>query len=98
MSVQGLERQGMPETPMRPKFDWTVNLGHLLILLGLVISGVSVYTATMVRMSTYEHRSSVVEQAQRHQENQSNSILNHLYTLQRDVAVMKDRMDRATTK
>lgn len=76
------------------KFDWTVNLGHVLILVGLLVSGVGVYSSMMVRMSSYEYKMVNMERAQSQQEAQNVTILNSLFAVQRDVAVMKDRMER----
>ena len=78
------------------KFDWTFNLGHILIMLGMIFSGASIYIGIATKMTGYEFRLSVLERSSVGQETQNSQIMQQLGQVQRDVAVVKDRLERAT--
>jgi hypothetical protein len=73
-----------------PKFDFTVNIGNMVVLMGLIISGISFYTGVMIRISAVEMRLATVENAML----QIANINRDIAVLQRDVAVIRDRVER----
>ena len=87
-----MDGQSVQESRM--KFDWTVNFGHLLIMGGLIASGVSIYITIAVKMSNYDLRMTSVEKSMMSNDTQNAQIIQQLSTLQRDVAVVKDRLER----
>lgn len=78
------------------RFDWTLNFGHLLILFGLIVSGISVYSTINATLVKQELRINQVEQGLKDHSANSITILNSLWKMQSDMAVVRDRLDRDT--
>lgn len=72
-----------------PRLDLTVSFGNILIVLSILLSAVGLYTTTMVRMSALELRLVQVEGVK----GQLSQIILDLSVVQKDVAVIKDRME-----
>lgn len=86
----------MPEPQERNvlKFDWTMNLGHLMMILTMVLAAVAAYATARVTLSEHEARISALEIGISSVRTTSSDLTATLYTIRQDVAVIRDRMDR----
>lgn len=82
----------------RWRYDGTITLGHLLIMFGIVTSGISLYTATVVKLSSHEARITVLEKLAEIQSSYNKSALEILNELKVGTAISdavnKDRERR----
>ena len=84
--------------PVRVNFDNTVNLGHLLIVGTVLASAISTYIALRITINEHDFRISRAENESKIQNTQLQNIQNSIWNIQSDVAVIKDRMNRADKK
>lgn len=94
MSMSELERPGVP----RPKFDWTINLGHVLTIAALLLSLGSAYTAYKITISDHDSRIRALEKSNMVLDSRTNEIYNVLYGIKQDVAIVKYRLEREENK
>lgn len=71
----------------RWRYDGTITLGHLLIMFGIVTSGISLYTATVVKLSSHEARITVLEKLAEVQSQYNKSALEILNELKIGTAI-----------
>lgn len=71
----------------RWRYDGTITLGHLLIMLGIVISGIGLYTTTVVKMSSQEARITALEKLAEGQSQYNKSALDILQELKQVAAI-----------
>lgn len=99
VSLQGLEGRSMPEQGNgKIKFDGTVSLGNIIILIGLVGSGVGIYTTTSVTLHSHALRITANEKAVNTQWERSNIHENTIYKIREDVSVMRAIVERELKK
>lgn len=73
-----------------PKLDTTVNLGHVLTIVTILLAAVGAYNGMIVRLSAAELKVQALEA----QQVQLFLVVKDIAVLQRDVAVIRDRLDR----
>lgn len=82
----------------RWRYDGTITLGHLLIMVGILTSGIGLYTTTVVKLSSHEARITALErlsEAQGQYNKSALEILNELKQLSAIAdALAKDRAAR----
>lgn len=76
------------------KFDRTINLGHILILVGIIASAFSGYMTIRLTVDNHELRIESIERSISAQETINKNLTKLLWDIKRDVAVIKDRSDR----
>lgn len=77
-----------------PKLDTTVNLGHVLTIVTILLTAVGAYNGMIVRLSAAELKVQALEA----QQAQLYLVVKDIAVLQRDVAVIRDRLDRTTPR
>lgn len=90
MSVSELERPGM----QRPRFDWTVNLGHVLTIAALLGTLGTMYTTYQVTVSDHDSRLRTLEKQILFLDTRANDSTNVLYSIKQDLAIIKYRMEQ----
>ena len=80
------------------RFDKTINLGHILMIGTMVGAIVTAYATYRVTVNEYNHRLNYLEAHTKSQEVINNNLSSSLYNITRDVAVIKDRLERSTNK
>lgn len=80
------------------RFDASVNLGHILIMVGIALSGAASYAAARVTINEHAMRIASTEAQQKAQWSQLESVRNSIWAIQADVAVIKDRISRTEKK
>lgn len=73
-----------------PHLDLTINVGHVLTAAAFALSGIGIYTGTMIRLNEHELRIQHVEQ----QATAIRQIQLDVSLVQRDIAVIRDRLER----
>lgn len=73
------------------RFDNTVNLGHILIMLGVISAAFSGYMAIRINLDNHELRIKAIETFMLAQQETNKNLSNLLWDIKRDVAVIKDR-------
>lgn len=76
------------------KFDASLNLGHILVFMGMIGSVVSVYVSFMVSDSKTDLRLNSIERIVTEQTEINRTMLNLLNELRISTAVSKERIDR----
>lgn len=71
----------------RWRYDGTITLGHLLIMFGIVTSGIGLYTTTVVKLSSHEARITALERLSEAQGQYNKSALEILNELKQLAAV-----------
>lgn len=77
-----------------PRFESSINLGHVLTIVSILLGGLAAYNGIVVRVSAAEIRVQALEKTQ----NDIATALRDLAAVQRDVAVIRDRLDRASVR
>lgn len=77
-----------------PKFDPTINIGHILIVLTFAVSVLFAYTDLLRTTDAHNLRIEKVEEQVSSNTNAGASILSALSDMKSDLAVIKDRSDR----
>jgi hypothetical protein len=80
------------------KFDPTVNLGHIISAIVMIISMIATYFALKSDIRDHESRLTVVEEAYKSQHITNNSTRDALNKIETGVAVIRDRMERVPAK
>lgn len=82
----------------RWRYDGTITLGHLLIMVGILTSGIGLYTTTVVKLSSHEARITALERLSEAQGQYNKSALEILGELKQIAAIAdalaKDRAAR----
>jgi uncharacterized membrane protein len=73
-----------------PNIDMTVTVGNILTAAAFALSGIGIYTGTMIRLNEHELRIQLVEEQKR----DLKQLALDVSLLQRDVAVIRDRIER----
>jgi len=76
------------------RFSKEISLGHIVMLIGIMGSGISIYTATMVRMGSQDARVVALERIAVTQQDFNKTIIELLNEVRSNVAVLKDRSER----
>ena len=74
-----------------PRFDWSINLGHILIVVGMLITAATTYTSVMITLTEHELRLKSVEASLPKLE----LMRENLAVISRDIAVIRERLTRA---
>lgn len=77
-----------------PKFDWTVNFGHILTLIVLGATGITAFATYRVTVADHDVRLKFLEAQYQQQNNLNNILTTTMNKLLQDVAVVRDRMER----
>lgn len=77
-----------------PRFDSTVTLGHVLTILSILVGGMTAYTGVVARVVAGEIRITQLESQQK----DLIQAMKDLAAVQRDVAVIRDRLDRGSNR
>lgn len=72
-----------------PRFDMTINLGHVLIVVGMMSSVFLAYTSVQVRLQDHETRLTTVERDGARDAEFQRQILQTLTTIREDIATLK---------
>jgi hypothetical protein len=78
----------------KPRFDPTVNLGHLLTFLGFILAGYAAFTAVKSELSAVGVRVAGMEK----QVDRITEVLVLNATMQAEVVELRRRLDRIDTK
>lgn len=76
-------------TPPRPRFEGTVNWGHLLIFSGIVLSAIGLYVTNAVTVGNHETRIATLEQNFIELRGDMKTIIDQLGDIRVDVASLK---------
>lgn len=96
MSMQGLE--GRPKEENGLRFDKSVSLGHVLTM-AVMISGIlTAYVTYKVTISDHASRIERLEKLMEMDVQSSNNQTRAIYDIQREVAIIKDRLERSSRK
>lgn len=94
MSVSELERSDM----QKPRFDWSINLGHVLTIAAILGSLAAAYTTYQVTISDHDSRIRSLEKQGLLLDSRTNEIYNVLYSIKQDLAIVKYRMEQEERK
>jgi hypothetical protein len=83
----------MPQE-VKPRFDPTVNLGHLLTFLGFILAGYAAFTAVKSELSNQGVRVAAMEK----QVERITEVLVITATSQAEITELRRRLDRIETK
>lgn len=82
----------------RWRYDGTITLGHLLIMFGIITSGIGLYTTTVVKLSRHDDKITTLERLSEAQGQYNKAALEILNELKQFAAVTdalaKDRLTR----
>lgn len=76
-----------------PKIDPTVNIGHILIMLGMIFSAMGAYISIQQDLTEHQQRLMVLERQVSIYRNESREMLQTLSGIRTDIAVIKRRME-----
>jgi hypothetical protein len=74
-------------------FDKSINLGHILILVGLVTSAVAVYTSASIMLNSHAYRLSSLESQVKVQWERANQVDGELYKLKESQSILRVQVD-----
>lgn len=94
MSMHGMEEQGVSGF----KFDKTISIGHVLMIVTMLAAIVTAYATYKVTVTEFDHRLTYLENHAKMQDVLNSSVSNNLYSISRDLAVIKDRIERSAVK
>ena len=92
MSMSGLEGQVLQHF----KFDKTISIGHVLMIATMLVAIGTAYATYRVTVTEFDHRIIYLENYAKSQTNINDSLTTNLNSISRDVAVIKDRVERVT--
>ena len=92
MSVHGLEDKSTGQGGLR--FDKTISLGHVLSIMTMMAGIGAAYAAYQVTIGNIEMRIQFLEAQSKSQMSTNIDLVSSMYNIQRDVAVIKDRLER----
>jgi len=92
MSVPELEGLNVP----RPKFDWTINLGHVATIVTLLLALATAYSTYQVTINDHDSRLRTLEKQGNHMDSRINEMYGLLYTIKQDMAIIKYRIEEKT--
>lgn len=75
-------------------FDWTFNLGHVILLFGIFGSAFSLFNSLQIKIDENKIHLQYVEQ----QVKDLAKLVRTIPDINRDLAVIKDRLDREARK
>lgn len=75
-----------------PRFDMTINLGHVLIVVGMAVSVFLAYTDLVRSIDNHELRIQAMEDQRDENEIVQRQILDTLTTIREDIASLKAQM------
>jgi hypothetical protein len=84
-----------------PKFDWTINLGHVLTIAAVLGTMATAYTTYQVTISDHDARIRSLEKTSQSQDARMSEQSQVLYSIKQDLAIIKYRLeadDRTKTK
>lgn len=81
-----------PKLPL-PKFDWTINLGHLLTISAMLIALATAYTTYQVTINDHDSRLRSLERQTLMLDGRTSDIYKVLSDIRQDLAIIKYRMD-----
>ena len=76
-----------------PRFDWTINLGHILTFVGFIGSGVILYSTLDKRIQRMEDMAPYVQASRDDKDARVQSSLNALTTDLKEVKASVDRLN-----
>ena len=77
-----------------PKFDWTINLGHVLTIAAVLAALGTAYTTYQVTINDHDGRLRALERQDSAQMGRANEVTSALYSIKQDLAIIKYRLDR----
>jgi hypothetical protein len=96
MSVSGLEVEARKENGVH--FDRTINLGHIMTILTLMVGMAGAYTTYKVSMTEHETRINRLEEITKSQISVGADITSNIYAMKQDLAIIKFRIERELDK
>jgi hypothetical protein len=78
---------------IRPRFDGTINLGHLLILGGFLASAAIAFSSVQSDITNHDWRLKNIESIVRDQSQTNNQLKDAMSEISRDIAVIRTKVD-----
>jgi ABC-type polar amino acid transport system ATPase subunit len=88
MYLPGLGGQGMSI-----EIDSKVNLGHILIMVGMLGSGISAYVAAKVTLNEHQGRLEVIEKNMDKYSSRAEDMNNNLWGIKSDIAIIRQKVE-----
>lgn len=85
------EEHIIAESPRQMRFDWTINLGHVLMILTLMGSVFIAYSNVIRTQDRQDLRITALEQSAAKREAFESTVVNQLSSISVDIGVLKDR-------
>lgn len=79
------------ESPRQMRFDWTINLGHVLMILTLTGSVFIAYANVIRTQDRQDLRITALEQSAAKREVFEGTVVDQLRSISVDIGVLKDR-------
>lgn len=76
-----------------PRFDWTINLGHILTFFGFIASGIVLYTTLDKRIQRIEDMSPFVQSSRDEKDARFQNALTSLSADLKDVKTTVDKLN-----
>ncbi len=77
----------------RPRFDGTINLGHIIMLVGFMASAAIAYTSVKSDITNHDWRLKSIEAAVKDQSLTNGQLRDTMGEISRDIAVIKTKVD-----
>jgi uncharacterized coiled-coil protein SlyX len=92
----GQDRRSQPPAhDHKPRFDPTINLGHVLTFVGFMIAGFGAWTTLDKRVTVIEERVSYQAQIDRNQDAQ---VAGHMLTIKESLTEIKSNINRLSER
>src|SRR5262245_8130312 len=78
----------------KPRFDWTVNLGHVLTIAAILITLGTAYTTYQVTISDHDNRIRSLEKQGLTLDARTGEVYSVMYTIKQDLAIIKYRLEQ----
>lgn len=85
----------MPPMLHGVSFDRTISLGHVLTIMSIVGATIGGYVTYRLTIAEHDVRLRNLEQQMQHQMDVYGSLNTMMYNIRQDVAVIRDRLERA---
>jgi len=78
---------------MSIEIDSKVNLGHILIMVGMLGSGISAYVAAKVTLNEHQSRLENIEKAVEKYNTRAEDLNNSLWGIKSDIAIIRQKVE-----
>ena len=85
------------EGPRLPRFDWTINFGHLLVIGTVLTALATTYTTYQVTINDHDTRLRALEKQTVNLDGRTSEIYKLLYEMKQELAIINYKLEPKST-